>query len=235
MLAIIAAALLIYPVSLAWIHTNNARCRKAWDQLQRFAMSHGIPIRPTPDGTGLTRFYDETQPIRMKSGWTSHMQGFKDSAGETRFPAVFRYCDQTFCEGLAFVVDADGRSGYIRPDGTWAFSVNFDHAAPFVNGLAHVRNEIPSDLITPVLRSGFIDTEGNVVIPVQYEAAEDCIGEFVLVHDRTWFSPICDHLLDGLDIDPGLGWLLPDRLLILDKTGNQCSPRQVRNWIAATD
>lgn len=139
----------LYVTHVISIHVSNARHTRVWHGLLDHARANGIPWKPVPDTIDLIHFYDESQPFRTTSGLPSHLQGYKNSAGEIVLPAVYRTAQREFTEGLAFTGHADGTRGYIRPDGSLAFKAVYPYAEPFVNGMAHVRIELESDLVTP--------------------------------------------------------------------------------------
>ena len=70
-----------------------------------------------------------------------------------------------FSEGLAAVRDEAGRTGYIKPDGTWAVEpLWLEEAHPFAAGRARVKLNG---------RFGYLDATGRFVIPPQYLRADD--------------------------------------------------------------
>ena len=79
--------------------------------------------------------------------------------GDLRFAAA-----GPFSEGLAAVRDPVGRTGYIKPDGTWAIEpLWLEEAHPFKGGRALVRLNN---------RFGYLDPAGRFVIPPRYLRAE---------------------------------------------------------------
>jgi len=228
LLLAITALVIAYPASLVWIHTSNARHERVWDNLRAHARMHGIPTRPTPDQLDLIHFYDQSQPYTLSYGGTNHMQGFKNAAGEIVIAPTYFSLDKHFHEGLVSAVLADKTQGFIRPDESVAFITDFDYVEPFVNGMAMVRRKSDPNEPFPPLRHGFIDQTGTVVVETKYDAAKDYVGDYTMVRERTIYSPIYDNLMDGLDIDVGLQWLLPNRLRFLDKEGNRVSPSTVK-------
>lgn len=90
--------------------------------------------------------------------------GYIDKTGRTAIPAKYANAG-SFSEGLAFVELPDGRRGYIRANGTLAFSFeneNGDCCQYFHEGLAPVRRGG---------KNGFINPTGEVVIPPRFDAA----------------------------------------------------------------
>jgi hypothetical protein len=90
--------------------------------------------------------------------------GYIDNSGsvvvEPRFAAA-----GPFHEGFAAVRDEAGRTGYIRPDGTWAIEpLWFEEAHPFAAGRARVRLNG---------HYGFLDATGLFAIPPRYLRADD--------------------------------------------------------------
>lgn len=217
----------LYLIHVVSLHLSNARHDRVWDELRTHANANGIPWRPAADPIDLIHFYDESQPFRTTSGFDSHLQGYKNSAGEIVIPAVYRTAQREFTEGLAFTGHADGTRGYIRPDGSLAFKAAYPYAEPFVNGMAHVRTERDTGLFAARLRSGYIDTTGRVVVEPKYASGENYVGPYTRVVRRTIYTPIFDRLMDGIDIDIGLGWLFPSRWIFIDNQGRRVSPSAV--------
>lgn len=217
----------LYALHVVILHLSNARHERVWDAYVNHAWSNGIPTRPVADSIDLIHFYDESQPFRTTSGLPSHLQGYKNSAGEIVIPAVYRTAQKEFTEGLAFTGHADGTRGYIRPDGSLAFKAVYPYAEPFVNGMAHVRTERSTGLYADRLRSGYIDATGRVVVEPKYYDGDDFVGPYTRVVRRTIYNPIYQHLTDGMDIDVGLQWLFPNQRIFIDNQGRRVSPRTV--------
>lgn len=220
----------IYPTSLIWIHTSNARHERVWDSLRVYARQHSIPMYPMPDQFDLVHFKDKAQPYRTSSGLTNHKQGFKNAAGEIVI-APTCYSLGEFHEGLAFAVLADKTPCFIRPDASIAFEARFSYVGQFLSGMAMVRQKSDPNEPFPPLRHGFINKAGEVVVPTIYDSAQNYVGSYTAVRKRTIYSPLYDHLMDGIDIDVGFQWLLPNRLMFLDKEGNRVSPSIVKRSI----
>jgi len=232
---VVFTLLAIYPTHIILIHRSNAKHDRIWDELRSYANTNGITFKPAPDPTiNRIRFEDESRTYRSRSGLTNNnYQGYLDSSGEIVLPAMYRWADKEFCEGLAHVVMPDGNGAFIHPDGSIAFKANYDYVSPFVNGMAQVRNEIIPRGITPQIRTGFINQSGELVIPIQYadSRSNHFIGDYTLVYERTIYSPIYDTLMDGIDVSLGLEGLFPLRLRFIDKQGNTVSPAKVRRSI----
>ena len=60
---------------------------------------------------------------------------------------------------------AQGRWGYLRPDGSWAIPPQFEFARPFAEGVASVRRDGSM---------GYIRPDGSEALPLRYQSA----GEF---------------------------------------------------------
>lgn len=217
----------LYLSHITALHVSNARHDRVWDRLREHAQANGVPWRPVADPIDLIHFSDESQPFRTTDGLTSHLQGYKNSAGDIVIPAVYRIAQKEFTEGLAFTGHADGTRGYIRPDGSLAFEAGYPYAAPFVNGMAHVRTEREAGPYGARLRSGYIDATGRIVVEPTYDAGSDFIGSFARVTRRTIYTSIYDHLMDGIDVDIGLGWPLPSQWIFIDNQGRRVSPKTV--------
>ncbi len=226
---ILAVALLpsLYLLHVVSLHASNARHERVWDRYLTHAHANAVPTRPVADPIDLIRFDDESQPFRTTHGLAAHLQGYKNSAGEIVIPAVYRTAQKEFTEGLAFIGHADGTRGYIRPDGSLAFAADFPYAEPFVHAMAHVRTERDSGPYAGRLRSGYIDATGRVVVEPQYSSGSHFVGPYARVARSTIYAPIYERLMDGIDIDVGLGWPFPEQRIFIDNQGRRVSPRTV--------
>ncbi|MFG0300021.1 MAG: WG repeat-containing protein [Phycisphaerales bacterium JB047] len=221
----------IYLAHITLIHYSNSRHDRIWDEIVDHAIANGIAYKPTRDPSiDRVHFYDDSSTYRSRSGLTRKYQGYRDSSGEVILPAIYKWADKEFCEGLAYVVMPDGNGAFIHPDGSVAFKANYDHVSPFVNGMAQVRNELSSNLITPQIRTGYINHEGMLVIPIENKNSNgsDFTGDYVLIAKRTIYSPIYDTLMDGIDVSLGFHWFFPNKLYFFDKQGKRVSPAKVR-------
>lgn len=68
----------------------------------------------------------------------SNLWGFIDTEGRVTAKPQFKAVLTPFAEGLAGVKTLDG-NGYARPDGTIAFTADYDQLFPFEDGLAEIR------------------------------------------------------------------------------------------------
>jgi hypothetical protein len=90
------------------------------------------------------------------------ISGIIDRNGDFILPPEHKACD-SFHEGLAWVVKADGKSGYIRRDGSWAFTVpDGFYGRSFSEGLA---------VVELLGKSGYFDSTGTLVISPQFSGA----------------------------------------------------------------
>src|SRR2546429_264875 len=107
--------------------------------------------------------------------------GFIDYQGREVIPPRFSNAGDMahFDGGLAPVFEAGKRSGYIDKSGRIVIPLKYDWASPLSDGLARVRIDIPNGTVMteegeqPKYRHqyGFVDHEGNEVIPLQFEEA----------------------------------------------------------------
>ncbi|MEM6551254.1 MAG: WG repeat-containing protein [Planctomycetota bacterium] len=121
----------------------------------------------------------ELYPVRVGDKW-----GFIDPQGNTVIPPAYDFAGD-FRHGLG-LVEFDGKAGYLNRDGSFAISPRFalqdagDTAArSFWNGLAAARS--------PDGKWGFIDTQGQWVIPPTYTAedGQPAVGDFA--EGLAWF------------------------------------------------
>jgi len=96
--------------------------------------------------------------------------------------------------------------------------------------------ELNSSLVTPQWRKGAIDKEGNIIIELKYLFLKDFIGnldnEYTLAAEKTIFHTLFESMMDGIDVSLGIEYPFPpQRLIFLDKEGNEVSISQVRESI----
>lgn len=84
--------------------------------------------------------------------------GYLNRKGEVVIPAQF-FEASFFCNGLAAVVNKDGKYGYINKKGELVIAYQFDKAAPFINKCAVVAID---------KHYGVIDRKGNFIIAPQF-------------------------------------------------------------------
>ncbi|MBO4645795.1 MAG: WG repeat-containing protein [Bacteroidales bacterium] len=100
--------------------------------------------------------------------------GYVDKKGnEVIAPAFF--ANSYFAEGLAVVVEEDGKCGFIDKKGKITIGYQFDSAYGFREGLASVMVED---------RWGFIDKKGRMIIPPQFEATSAFYGGMAMVYQN---------------------------------------------------
>ena len=87
--------------------------------------------------------------------------GYVDRQGKVVFtlPDRWKLCGN-FCDGRAWVLDADDRYGYIDTSGNLVIDHSFRSARDFAEGLAAAAEKKG--------RVGFIDRSGEFVIPPKY-------------------------------------------------------------------
>ena len=239
--AMILALPAIYLISIITLHFHNARFDRAYDNLRDAAQSNGLLVhhfnRPQSPA-GFNRFYDESSTFGGLWGTSSSYAGFTNDEGEIVLPAIYRFPDSHFYEGLAHARNDDNKPGYIFPDGSWAFSIDANYAGAFFNGRARIRKkESDSSRTTPHLLDGFIDLNGNVVVETKYYGVKDFVGEqnneFTLVWKRTPYYSIYETMMDGIDISiPLIAWLFPPtKAQFIDLDGNKATIADIRRSI----
>lgn len=206
-------ALSVYP---AYFCIRNARVEAAWSGWTDHLT--GAPTSWQPPSNGLRRFYSDTQTFTSSSGLVGHLSGYKDESGNVVIPPRFAACGKRFYEGLAWASDPhEKRSGYINPDGSWAIIVNGTTHSSFVGGMGAFQ-VIGADGYP--LR-GFVNRQGQEVVPPQYRSVSWYVDGYVLVRERTWIGKMGDRMQLEFGASPSTCW--DTRALILDKSGNVAS------------
>ncbi len=109
-------------------------------------------------------FTEGRAPVLIQGGISSQAEwGYIDTQG--RIMGEIRFAQAgPFSEGLAAVRDHAGRTGFVKPDGTWAVEpLWLEDARPFKGNRA---------LIKLNNRFGYLDPEGGFVIPPRFLRAE---------------------------------------------------------------
>lgn len=104
-------------------------------------------------------------------------RGFVDKYFQFVIQPQFDYVSE-FSDGRAGVT-MSRKAGFIDRSGKVVIPLKYDAVWPFHDGLAQVRNDIPNGTVMTEeglqrayrYQYGFIDREGNEVIPLQFEAA----------------------------------------------------------------
>ncbi len=108
----------------------------------------------------------------------NHLYGFIADDGSWVIEPVFIKADHMF-DGLALVENEQFR-GYVDSQGKRAIEIDFAHAYSFASGRALVCHDISGPI-------GFIDTSGEVVIPLNLEAAGHfCQGYAPAMKNGKW-------------------------------------------------
>jgi len=170
---------------------------------------------------GKLGFIDETGaiviPLSYESPYPSHQAWYRD---------IMPY----FSEGLAPIWDGDaysGKYGYIDRDGNVVIPFVYDYAAQFSEGLAYVSKggtflidvAVEFDDTAEDRKFGFIDRDGEVVIPLAYDC-DYSSGSYAIFEQ---------YFYDGLArVSKGTPWHM--EYGIIDKTGAVTVPLQF-DWI----
>lgn len=117
------------------------------------------------NGRALISSYDE----KAQKDEKRVKYGFIDTKGTLIIPAKFIDAEP-FSEGLALVTTVSSTEivdGYIDTTGTLLFTISHDYSGePFAGGLARVYSGDKK-------KYGYIDSKGSLVIPFQFESAND--------------------------------------------------------------
>jgi hypothetical protein len=146
----------------------HRRCRMVFDDM----------LIPRRDGT-VNGYVDAANQLVIPGARFQTMGVFREGRAPISIGGRYGYIDISgsvvveprfaaagpFHEGFAAVRDEAGRTGYIRPDGTWAIEpLWFEEAHPFAAGRARVRLNG---------HYGFLDATGRFAIPPRYLRADD--------------------------------------------------------------
>lgn len=137
------------------------------EQVWGYILPSGIfQITPRFDGTGSAKRYPDIRAGAFADGLAPVWAGqdyymFVDTNGSFAFESGFDDAN-SFSEGRALIKQSN-RFGYIDKGGRTAIECEFTLARGFSEGLARVEVEEPRSGFSPP--TGFIDSEGNMVIP----------------------------------------------------------------------
>lgn len=145
---------------------NGARNRPGWIDRSGRLLFSGMGVEGTYFSEGL-----------MSMPGPNGKWGFVDKNFQFVIQPQFDYAYE-FSEGRGEVT-INHKSGFIDRSGKIVIPLKYSMVWPFRDGLARVRNDIPIGLVStmhgdqPAYRYqyGFIDREGNEVIPLQFEEA----------------------------------------------------------------
>lgn len=129
-------------------------------------------IAPQFDGSGKGIRWPDTRAGRFVEGfapvWVGQDQyGFIDTTGAFAFDGIFDDAN-SFCENRA-VVKLHNRYGFIAPNGMVVIDCRFTLVRDFSEGLARVEDE--ADKLGRIAPSGFIDSQGKMVLPPRFFSA----------------------------------------------------------------
>lgn len=108
-----------------------------------------------------------------------------------------------FSDGMALIVDEEGKAGFVNSDGEMIIKPQYDDADQFSEGLAMVRTESGC---------GYIDKKGEIVIPTTYTFADSFHNGLAVVKENGKYGFIntkgemvipaefdeCEHFSEGL-------------------------------------
>lgn len=227
---LIAACIILPPFLLAGyarIHcARNAAVNESWDAYVARWRAATPPVSNAP-GSDLVAFQDTSRTVAGRGGLRLSPWGYKRPDGSIAIAAEYDQVQKYFSEGLAWArTPQQHRELILRPDGSEAFDLGFDFTnrtsySGFSSGRARVRVRIPNGW----LRDGYIDTQGNLVIPARYVHAEHFEGDYALVHGTTWLTPICERI--AISASFYLGRCLAEEAYIIDRFGNRVPVSQL--------
>lgn len=146
---------------------NDARNRPAWIDRSGNILFSGMGVEGTYFSDGL-----------MSMPGPNGKWGFVDKNFQFAIQPQFDFAYE-FSEGRGEVT-LNQQSGFIDTSGRVVVPLKYDMVWPFRDGLARVRNDIPNGTVMTMegeqpnyrYQYGFVDREGNEVIPLQFEEAE---------------------------------------------------------------
>lgn len=164
---------------------------------------------------------DALIPFKEKGRW-----GFRDANQRTVLAPVYREVRGDFSEGIAFVVNAQGKSVAIDTQGRELFAAPYDQVFPFQDGLAETRRTVrsfnwaslasaalgaafwdhsvympdqPLSLTWDGVKRGYIDRTGQVIVDDRNDAVFPMTlwGTFVKDKGEMWFVDRQGRVLFG--------------------------------------
>lgn len=164
---------------------------------------------------------DSLIPFKEKGRW-----GFRDANQRTVLAPVYREVRGDFSEGIAFVVNAQGKSVAIDTQGRELFAAPYDQVFPFQDGLAETRRTVrsfnwatlasatleaafwdhsvympdqPLSLTWDGVKRGYIDRTGQVIVDDRNDAVFPMTlwGTFVKDKGEMWFVDRQGRVLFG--------------------------------------
>ena len=155
--------------------------------------------------------------------WTGYSAGKEVVFGPTLMFPPYKFSHGYMINTVAETVnDPSPLMAFYRPDGKQAFGMTFQNAFDFSDGLARVCIDE---------KYGYIDQNGETVIPCQYELAYDFINGFALVKTSGKFSfidktgtiiakDITEKAFSGCNFSNGLAAVVQkDKLGYIDEQG----------------
>ena len=114
--------------------------------------------------------------------------GYINPTGKVIVPLQYDNADK-FIDGLAMVAIGD-KWGYINKEGKEIIPIKYDGTDIFMDGLARVKQEVkstsalgknPSAAVKRAYKYGFVNKQGQEIIPLQYDEASVFYGEYATV------------------------------------------------------
>ncbi len=95
----------------------------------------------------------------------------------------------SYSDGI-FLLEKEGRYGYMSYEGRWIAQPTFTFARPFFEGLGVIGYENG--------KKGVVDTAGNFVLPMEFDQITDCSGGVITLYDKDYGWKIV-HKLKQID------------------------------------
>ena len=214
----VVAMSVVSAVSLGIVCSHNATNRSAWT-----AYKNSWHAEAGDHLQSLRSFADTSVAIKSHLGETRSPCGFCSQDGKVVIEANYIACAPEFVEGMAWARRPDGIWVVLRPDGGVVFELEAVGIWSFASGLARVRIREPDGWTA----DGFVDMNGQVVIPATFASAEDFVGEYTLVHERTFVTELMRGIVrrTGISAESCFAY----RVRILNRHGAVVQPSRLRS------
>ncbi len=155
---------------------------------------------PTTRPTRATHDVLQLEPLTaMKVG---ELWGFANADGNIVIEPRFNFVQEVFHEERAYVQTHEGR-GLIDREGNWRAGPKNWALGEYKEGRAAMGRYVGEDF-----KWGYIDGDGNEVIPPQWDAVRWFINGVAEVGNETWMSGVKSNFAD---INADIDWLYIDR------------------------
>lgn len=163
---------------------NNTTINAPQFNNNRYRQMLEFGLNPTSDDLGMYYYDNGYVMVRysLRSTWTYSRLYLTEnrllSAGGKLISVPGGYRLENYSDGV-MLVSKNGLYGYMSPELSWICPAMFDDAHPFYQGLAVVGSGG---------RYGMIDTDGNTVLPLDFDYISDASSGIIAAHSekRGW-------------------------------------------------